>query len=315
MGSNVNLEEENSPISSINNLDTKTRRNHKRVLVDTNEKNHSTPSPENEYEKLRQERIARNKQMLEQLQLKELAQNLATTMITAQHGNHPYPRPVVTTHRHRHRGPRKPKLIRPTRRSTRARGMSADNAQYSTYENTSIINGNQHDSDIDDQQGLLLTQEAYFKLAGIDITNAIHSNGRYTGWVADTVRTKYGIPSSPNSLLNNTKGRRSSNNTTSNAKAFAATQLKTNPNSYFYRHVGPDERQAQGEWTDEEHAAFLNIVKTWGCGDKWGLFSSHIPQRVGYQCSSYYTNVIIPSGAVIDGRFRLTRSGKPVFVG
>jgi hypothetical protein len=169
------------------------------------------------------------------------------------------------------------------------------------------MNGNQHDNDNDndDQQCLLLTQEAYFKLAGIDITNAIHSNGRYTGWVADTVRTKYGIPSSPNSLLNttsNTKGRSSSssssnNNATSNAKAFAATQLKTNPNSYFYRHVGPDERQAQGEWTDEEHAAFLNIVKTWGCGDKWGLFSSHIPQRVGYQCSSYYTNVIIPSGS------------------
>jgi hypothetical protein len=74
MGSNVNLEGKNSPMSSSNHLDTKTRRKRKRVLVDTNEENHSTPSPENEYEKLRQERIARNKEMLEKLQLKELGQ-------------------------------------------------------------------------------------------------------------------------------------------------------------------------------------------------------------------------------------------------
>lgn len=315
MGSNINLEEENSPINSVNHLEIKTRLKRKRVLVDTNEKNHSTPSPENEYEKLRQERITRNKQMLEKLQLNNLAQNLATAIISEQ-GNHSNTRPVTTAQTHR--GPRKPKLLKPTRRSTRTRGISVNTDQYSTGENPSITNTNQQDYDNDngdDQQGLL-TQEAYFKLAGIDITNAIHSNGRYTGWVSDTVRTKYSIPSSPNSLPN-TKGRSSSINniTTSNAKAFAATQLKTNPNSYFYRHVCPDERQAQGEWTDEEHAAFIHTVKTWGCGDKWGLFSSHIPQRVGYQCSAYYTNVIIPSGAIIDERFRLTRSGKPVFVG
>lgn len=31
----------------------------------------------------------------------------------------------------------------------------------------------------------------------------------------------------------------------SNARAFSATQLRTNPNAYFYRHVAPDEEQVQ----------------------------------------------------------------------
>ena len=46
--------------------------------------------------------------------------------------------------------------------------------------------------------------------------------------------------------------------------------------------------QAQGEWTEEEHELFLSTVRAHGAGDKWGLFASHIPQRVGYQCSAYY---------------------------
>lgn len=29
----------------------------------------------------------------------------------------------------------------------------------------------------------------------------------------------------------------------SNARAFSATQLRTNPNAYFYRHVAPDQEQ------------------------------------------------------------------------
>lgn len=46
--------------------------------------------------------------------------------------------------------------------------------------------------------------------------------------------------------------------------------------------------QAQGEWTEEEHELFLSTARDNGVGDKWGLFASHIPQRVGYQCSAYY---------------------------
>lgn len=73
--------------------------------------------------------------------------------------------------------------------------------------------------------------------------------------------------------------------------------------------------QAQGEWTEEEHELFLQTARSHGVGDKWGLFASYIPQRVGYQCSAYYREVIIPSGLVLDSRFRMTHSGKAIFVG
>lgn len=59
----------------------------------------------------------------------------------------------------------------------------------------------------------------------------------------------------------------------------------------------------------------MATAKQHGVGDKWGLFSSHIPQRVGYQCSAYYRDVVVQQGMVVDKRFRMTRGGKAVFVG
>lgn len=46
--------------------------------------------------------------------------------------------------------------------------------------------------------------------------------------------------------------------------------------------------QAQGEWTEDEHRLFVETARAHGVGDKWGLFASHLRQRVGYQCSAYY---------------------------
>ena len=43
-----------------------------------------------------------------------------------------------------------------------------------------------------------------------------------------------------------------------------------------------------------------------GCGDKWGLFASYIPHRVGYQCSAAYRHIIIPRV-----RARQPRAGSP----
>ena len=74
-------------------------------------------------------------------------------------------------------------------------------------------------------------------------------------------------------------------------------------------------RQAMGEWTQEEHELFMHIAREHGVGDRWGLFASHIPQRVGYQCSAYYRDCIIARGFVFDPRFKMARSGTPVFVG
>lgn len=73
--------------------------------------------------------------------------------------------------------------------------------------------------------------------------------------------------------------------------------------------------QAMGEWTDEEHNLFLKTAQANGAGDKWGLFASFIPQRVGYQCSAYYREVMIPEGLIVDDQFKLTKEGKAVYVG
>lgn len=59
--------------------------------------------------------------------------------------------------------------------------------------------------------------------------------------------------------------------------------LHSNPNSYFYRHVEPGLEQWGGDWKEEEIRAFCLTAQQFGCGDKWGLFSSYIPHRVGYQ--------------------------------
>ena len=77
----------------------------------------------------------------------------------------------------------------------------------------------------------------------------------------------------------------------------------------------PGQHQANGEWTEEELELFLRVAREHGVGDRWGLFSSWIPQRVGYQASAFYRDVVIPSGHVVDGRFRMTRTGRALFVG
>ena len=73
--------------------------------------------------------------------------------------------------------------------------------------------------------------------------------------------------------------------------------------------------QASGEWTAEEHELFMATAHAHGVGDRWGLFASHIPQRVGYQCSAHYRERVIPQGLVLDPRFRMTRTGAAVFAG
>ena len=52
-----------------------------------------------------------------------------------------------------------------------------------------------------------------------------------------------------------------------------------------------------------------------GCGDKWGLFASHIPHRVGYQCSAAYRHLLIPRGLLMDDHYRMAPSGEAVWVG
>lgn len=58
----------------------------------------------------------------------------------------------------------------------------------------------------------------------------------------------------------------------------------------------------------------MATARTHGVGDKWGLFASHIPKRVGYQCSAYYRD-LIAEAVIIDERFMLTQGGRVVYVG
>lgn len=44
-----------------------------------------------------------------------------------------------------------------------------------------------------------------------------------------------------------------------------------------------DLEQWQGDWTEGEIRDFCLTAQKFGCGDKWGLFSTYIPHRVGYQ--------------------------------
>jgi hypothetical protein len=82
----------------------------------------------------------------------------------------------------------------------------------------------------------------------------------------------------------------------------------------------------------------LQVATTHGCGDKWGLFASYIPHRVGYQCSAAYRHILIPrvrtqklsifhpppcvqltgpallQGLLRDDHFRMTHSGEAIWV-
>ena len=99
------------------------------------------------------------------------------------------------------------------------------------------------------------------------------------------------------------------------AKEFARKMMKKNPNAFFYRHNLPGEETKQGDWSPAEIDRFVEVAKTHGCGDKWGLFASHIPGRVGYQCSAAYRQKIIPAGLLMDDNFVLSVSGCAAWVG
>jgi len=64
-----------------------------------------------------------------------------------------------------------------------------------------------------------------------------------------------------------------------------------------------------------QRRCWWQVAREFGCGDKWGLFSTYLPHRVGYQCSAYYRQVILPEGLVIDPNYLFTRSGYAVYNG
>ncbi|PHZ09020.1 uncharacterized protein RHIMIDRAFT_241225 [Rhizopus microsporus ATCC 52813] len=158
-------------------------------------------------------------------------------------------------------------------------------------------------------------------------SNAIRVDGHFYGWVNPVIMNKHGIEPSAKeawekngggafSFLDPTgTGKKRKKGILSNAKADALKMFKKNPNQYFYRHNEPGEEQWLHDWSDEEKSLFLKIANEHGCGDKWGLFATYIPHRVGYQCSNFYRQVILKNGLIFDPNYRYTSSGTPIYVG
>lgn len=274
----------------------------------------------NAYELERTERIKRNQEVMKQLGLRQTAATLLQPNAASGEAARA-PRAAPKSRRPRAAVER----AVPARRSARFQAPpgdgTADDALEVPREATDAKN------QVENNAGLL-DLEDFFWLEGKDVSTAIRVDGEYRGWVSQRVADAYDIPGDAQLAWEQGGGGKFTFKIDksavpaalkargwSDAKAFSATQLRKNPNAYFYRHVAPDQRQSQGEWTEEEHEVFLNVVRRFGAGNKWGLFASHIPQRVGYQCSAYYREVIIPSGLVIDPRFKMQRSGKAVYVG
>ncbi|KAL4438240.1 hypothetical protein ABPG77_010601 [Micractinium sp. CCAP 211/92] len=285
---------------------------------------------ENEYERQRLERIRRNEQMLRNLGVAEAAGGLTAAVHAEQRqqaapgssaGGVPRPRPAP-----RERRPTLPAAALPVRKSKRQRGERPLAVEEAVAEAVAELGpGGAADppgpAEMDPEASGLLDLDTHFQLIGQDISGAVHTDGCYRGWVSPAVCERYGIPPDAGAAWEEGGGGKFSfkidkkaipaglkGRGWSDARAFSHTQLLKNPNAYFYRH-------AQGEWTEEEHRLFVETARAHGVGDKWGLFASHLPQRVGYQCSAYYRDVIIPMGLVIDKRFRMTRGGKAVYVG
>lgn len=69
----------------------------------------------------------------------------------------------------------------------------------------------------------------------------------------------------------------------SEARIRAYQGMKKNPNAYFYRFNAPGETQKNGPWSKEEHKLFMERLAEFGADGQWGIFSTSIPGRVGYQ--------------------------------
>ncbi|QDZ20145.1 Myb-like domain-containing protein [Chloropicon primus] len=276
----------------------------------------------NDYETEREARISRNFEKLKGL-VTERNINKAMVSVVASHGgdakeNASKWRPGRRRMSYgRRRGRVLAPVTRSLRKSSRLRGVDPG----------AEVFADDRESGSQAEEPKLLELEEYFKEHGMEV-DPIRSDGHFTGWVNEEVCERYGIAGDPDRAWNENGGGQFSfkikksdipshlrGRGWSDARAFSSTLLLKNPNAYFYRHVAPHETQSMGEWTEEEHNLFLEIARTFGVGTKWGLFASHIPKRVGYQCSAYYREVIIPQGLVFDPKFKLTHGGKAVYVG
>ncbi|KAI8335844.1 hypothetical protein BC941DRAFT_429558 [Chlamydoabsidia padenii] len=284
------------------------------------------------YEEQRLKNIERNRQLLADFDLPKARNDLLETPVAP---TTPTPSAVRIKVADKTRAPtakRKQPVVRKQRKSSRLRGieappieLDADDRVDQTKQQDDDDNGENSETEVWD--GKLLTADAYFDK---DIREkAIRTDGKYKGWVNPELIQKYQLEQSAQDAWEKNGGgkfsykdplgdgskRKTGGTGRNSAKAIAQMMFKKNPNMYFYRHNEPGVEQWTGDWTEEEKDLFIKIARENGCGDKWGLFASYIPHRVGYQCSNYYRSVILPSGVVFDDNYQYTQSGKTYYVG
>ncbi|ORZ00183.1 hypothetical protein BCR43DRAFT_511214 [Syncephalastrum racemosum] len=262
-----------------------------------------------EYERQRQENIERNRELLAQFNLTE-ARNALSDGVPSP--STPQPEAVKIVSRKRKQAPKRiEKPLAPQRKSSRLRGEQPAPIEIDEAESGPIpATTSSTDAVVDDElwDGKLLTADEYFSQEIRD--KAIRTDGNYKGWLDPQLIEKYQFEASATDAWEKNgggtfsykdplgTGKKRSGNTRVNAKAVAQMMFKKNPNMYFYRHNEPGV-----------------IAKEYGCGDKWGLFASYIPHRVGYQCSNYYRSEILPAGLIFDKNYEYTPSGRPIYVG
>ena len=201
------------------------------------------------------------------------------------------------------------------RRSSRLKGVEPVK-----YTETDIVNSNSSSSILEMDE--ILTPEEYYKIVGIKPRVIV--DGHFRSWVNPEYIKIYGFASSAKEAWESNGGGKFTSATPdgfqggSKAKETARRLFHKNPNAYFYRHTAPGvprKFDSSEPWTKEEEELFINTAEKFGAGDKWGLFSSYIPGRIGYQCSQYYRKHMIKNCLIQDPNFAFTSSGQPVYVG
>ncbi|KAF9165760.1 hypothetical protein BGX21_001441 [Mortierella sp. AD011] len=247
-----------------------------------------------------------------------------------------------------HKAPAKiaPKSVQAVRVSSRLRGLAITpleigendsldrTAPQSERVASDISQGDTKGNNDSDDEGAtnLMSGDLFFDEETRE--KAIRVDGHYKGWLNSGVMERYGFEKSaqeaweangggafsfkdPLGLNDEASSSRlkPSKRPKYDAKLVAKAMFKKNPNAFFYRHNEPGQEQWTGDWTEEEGELFLRVAREFGCGDKWGLFASHIPHRVGYQCSNYYRQVVLPQGLIFDANYEYTSRGKPIYCG
>jgi len=244
----------------------------------------------------KQARVRRNNELLATLKVRESKDALEKSGVEAKDS------------KRKRREKREETPAEPTRRSARMRGESSKGRWVEIGED------DKPKGEVDEALECHLTCDEYCAMHGLEPGPKMV--GGFRGWVEETERIRLGIAENANKAWELNGGgsgdRRPGKG--EQARDHARRMLYKNPNAYFYRHTGGEE-QRNGDWDEGEIERFVEVAKQYGCGDKWGLFASYIPGRVGYQCSAAYRHVIIPRGLLRDDSWRLTPSGEAIFAG